>query len=301
MVIPSFMDYNRNRMKMPPSEKYAIINADDLGFSAGITEGILRAHREGIVTSSTLTANMPAAAAAVARLGEVPLLGVGVHLNVSQGPPLSQAGRELAAPGEVLNFTAARVIMTAALRPWMISRMMKEFAAQIEWALDHGLRPTHLDSHRHAHAFPPIFEGVQKLAKHYNVPFVRWHREVLPGSGWPPTPRKQRRISRILNVFGRVNGLFGGGVRGTRGTWGVRHTGLVSREFLIKVAASLPPGVTEIMTHPGLVDDLDGSATRLLQCRLDELAALCDPLVREEFEKNRVKRIHYGTLRDLCK
>jgi predicted glycoside hydrolase/deacetylase ChbG (UPF0249 family) len=69
----------------------------------------------------------------------------------------------------------------------------------------------------------------------------------------------------------------------------------------MKVAASLPSGVTEIMTHPGLVDDLDVSATRLLQCRLDELAALCDPLVREEFEKNRVRRIHYGNLRDLCK
>jgi predicted glycoside hydrolase/deacetylase ChbG (UPF0249 family) len=180
---------------------------------------------------------------------------------------------------------------------------MREFAAQIEWALDHGLRPTHLDSHRHAHAFPPIFEGVQKLAKHYNVPFVRWHREVLPGSDWPPTPKKQRRISRILNLFGRLNGLGLGrcAVRGTRGTWGVRHTGLVSREFLIKVAANLPPGVTEIMTHPGLVDDLDVSATRLLQCRLDELAALCDPLVREEFEKNRVRRIHYGNLCDLCK
>jgi len=181
----------------------------------------------------------PLAGDAVLRFRQ-PLLGVGVHLNVSQGPPLSQAGRELAAPGEVLNFTAARVIMTAALRPWMISRMMREFAAQIEWALDHGLRPTHLDSHRHAHAFPPIFEGVQKLAKHYNVPFVRWHREVLPGSDWPPTSKKQRRISRILNLFGRLNGLGRCEVRGTRGTWGVRHTGLVSREFLIKVAANLP-------------------------------------------------------------
>ena len=77
-------------------ERYVIVNADDFGLSAGVTEGILRAHREGIVTSTTILANMPAAEEAVRRLAEAPGLGVGVHLNVSQGPVLSAQGEALA-------------------------------------------------------------------------------------------------------------------------------------------------------------------------------------------------------------
>ncbi len=289
-------DYNRPRMEKSSGQKYAIINADDFGFSEGITEGILRAHREGIVTSTTLAANMPAAAAAVARLTEAPRLGVGVHLNVSQGPPLSPEGRELAGPTGVMNFTAMQVILKAALRPWLVAKMLKEFAAQIEWALDHGIRPTHLDSHRHVHAFKPVNEGVLALARHYNVPFVRRHREVLPGGGWPKPPAKQRRISRILNWLGRLAGPDG---RATLGTWGVRHTGMIGRELLVLMAQRLPAGVTEIMTHPGLAAGLDASATRLLKVREDELAALCDLAVREAFDANKVKRIHYGNLSEL--
>ena len=75
------------------SRKRLIVNADDFGFSPGVTEGILRAHRQGIVTSTTIAANMPAAAAAAGRLAEARDLGVGVHLNVCQGPALSAEGR----------------------------------------------------------------------------------------------------------------------------------------------------------------------------------------------------------------
>lgn len=283
------------------TEKYAILNADDFGFAEGVTEGILRAHREGVLTSTTLVANMSAAAAAVTRLAEAPGLGVGVHLNVSQGPPLSREGRSLAGSDGNMNATAQQVILCATLRPWTIKHVLAEFAAQIEWTIEHGIRPTHLDSHRHAHALPMLFKGVRKLAKHYNIPFVRWHREALPGRGWPSAPGKQRRIAAVLNVFGRVNAFLGSDVRGTLGTWGVRHTGAISRELLTLMAERLPEGVTEIMTHPGLPAGLDASATRLLQSRQEELAALCDPLVRETFEKNKVTRIHYGNLRDLCR
>ena len=84
------------RMETRPATKRAIVNADDLGFSDGVTAGILKAHREGIVTSASIVANMPSSEAAAGVLAEVPELGVGLHLNVSQGRPLSKAGRALA-------------------------------------------------------------------------------------------------------------------------------------------------------------------------------------------------------------
>ena len=95
-----------------------IVNADDLGWSAGVNEGILRAHRDGIVTSATLAANMPAAAAAVERLGEHRELGVGVHLNVCQGPALSARGRAVLTGGAgEMSATGTQIIRRCLLRP----------------------------------------------------------------------------------------------------------------------------------------------------------------------------------------
>ncbi len=276
-------------------QKRVIINADDFGFTAGITEGILRAHREGVVTSTTVAANMPAAAEAVRRLAEAPSLGVGVHLNVSQGPPLSKAGQRLAGPDGLMRRTAMGVIVDCVRRPWILRAIEAEFEAQIQWVLDHGIRPTHLDSHRHAHAFGPIFARVARLARRYHVRFVRWHREAL-GPGWPAAPAKQTRNRRVLDAMGWFNNLLGRDLRGTGGTWGIAHTGYLDAAWLKRAAERLPVGVTEIMTHPGLVDDLPADMTRLLDSRKTELAALCDPAVKEAFAKHDIELTHYGRL-----
>lgn len=290
-------DYNLSPVNSSSKRKYVIVNADDYGFSAGVTEGILRAHREGLVTSTTVAANMPAAEAAVGRLAEAPGLGVGVHLNVSQGPPLSKEGRAmLAGEDGQMNRTAAGVILTAICCPWKIIAMRAEFEAQIRWVLDHGIVPTHLDSHRHAHAYPDIFECVTGLARQYNIRFVRWHGEELGAGPWPPAPAKGRRISWLLNAFGRYNEQTGGEFRGTRGTWGVAHTGRIDVEWFLCAARNLPPGVTEIMCHPAAADDLPPGMTRLRESRLVELASLCDGAVKEAFEKNEIELTHYGKL-----
>ena len=277
--------------------KRVIVNADDFGFSPGVTDGILRAHAEGIVTSTTIAANMPAAADAVARLGEAPGLGVGVHLNVSQGPVLSDRARRLAGPDGQMNRTAVGVILACLTRPGMLDAVEAEFDAQIRWVVDRGIRPTHLDSHRHTHGFPSIFARVVKLARRYDIPFVRWCRESLPGGGWPEAPKEQRRNRRILSCLARVNAWIASDLRAARGTWGTAHTGQIDAAWLAMVAQRLPAGLTELMVHPGAGDDLDAGQTRLLESRRVELRALCDPAVKEAFEKNAIELTHYGKLR----
>jgi len=283
-------------MRGTPKLRRAIINADDLGFSAAVTEGILRAHREGIVTSTTIAANMPAAADAVRHLAALPGLGVGVHLNVSQGPLLSRQAEALAGSDGVMRRSGAGVILACACRPWLLAAVEAEYDAQIRWVLDHGIRPTHLDSHRHAHAFPPIFARVARLARRYHIRFVRRHRESLPGRGWPAAPGKQRRLSRLLNVLGAACNRAAPDLLATGGTWGVAHTGGISEDWLLRAAQLLPAGTTEIMTHPGLADGLDAASTRLLESRRAELAALCSPAVREAFENSEIELTHYGRL-----
>ncbi len=276
--------------------KRVIINADDFGFSPGITDGILRAHREGIVTSTTIAANMPSAADAVKRLAEAPNLGVGVHLNVSQGPPLSKAGAALAGPDGIMNKTAIGVMLTVLRRPWLLRAIEAEFEAQILWLKGLGVTPTHLDSHRHIHGFTPIFARVARLARRYHIRFVRWHGERLPGAGWAKAPARQRRIGAALNIFAAANSVVAADLRGTHGTWGVAHTGGIDSAWLKQAARSVSEGVTEIMTHPGAGDDVAASASRLRESRKIELAALCDPAVREEFQRNGVELTHYGLL-----
>ena len=288
--------YNRLAMDSATKLKRLIVNADDFGFSPGITEGILRAHREGIVTSTTIAANMPSAGAAAAQLREYPELGVGVHLNVSQGPPLSERGRALAGPDGVMNRTAAGVILCCLRHPAMLVAMEAEFDAQIRWALDHGIRPTHLDSHRHAHAFGPIFARVAALARRYHIRFVRWHGETLSGGGWPRRPAKQQRIAWALNALAAANACFAPQLRATRGTWGVVHTGAIDAGWLIRAMRALRAGVTEIMTHPGLAEGLDPAQTRLRESRLAELAALCDPAVKKALRNYDIELTHYGRL-----
>ncbi len=276
--------------------KRVIINADDFGFSPGITEGILRAHREGVVTSTTIAANMPAAADAVKHLAEAPNLGVGVHLNVSQGPPLSKAGAALAGPDGIMKNTAIGVMLAVMRRPWLLRAIEAEFEAQILWLKELGVTPTHLDSHRHIHGFTPIFSRVARLARQYHIRFVRWYGERLPGAGWAKAPAKQRRTGMVLNVFTIANAVIASDLRGTRGTWGVAHTGGIDSAWLEQVARSVRTGVTEIMTHPGTGGDVAASVSRLRESRKIELAALCDPAVREEFQRNGVELTHYGLL-----
>lgn len=289
-------DYNAHAVKLASNQKYLIVNADDFGFSRGITEGIIQAHREGIVTSTTIVANMPFAAQAAGMLKDLPTIGVGVHLNVSQGKPLSPKAEALCGPTGVMSRSAMGTILAALARPALLEAIETEFDAQIRWALDHGIRPTHLDTHRHVHGYWPICRRLVKMARRYNIAFIRRHRERLPGAGWPAFAPRQKCVSWMLNMLGSVNNALYADMQPTGGTWGLSHTGRIDVAFLTRAAAAAPVGLTEIMTHPGMAGDEDSSLTRLGQSRQVELASLCDERVKEALKLNNVRLVHYGQL-----
>ena len=275
-----------------------IVNADDLGWSEGVNAGIFQAHRDGIVTSATLAANMPAAEAALAGARSTPALGIGLHLNACQGPCLSaEAARVLAGPEGIMDLKGSQLIRRCLLRPRRtLAAVAAEFDAQIRWCLARDHRPTHVDSHRHVHAWPAIFRIVAGLCRRYDIPFVRRHREVLTGEGWPPAPRGQRRISMVLNLLGRRCERIAPELLVTSGTLGVAHTGRMDVAFLLRAVESLQPGVAEIMVHPGFDRDLNSRQTRLLASRAAEAAALCDPAVVRAIRRRGIELTHYGRL-----
>lgn len=225
--------------------KRLIINADDFGFTCDVNAGILQAHREGVVTSTTLMANGDAFEDAVRLARQTPTLDVGCHLVLVQGHSVLH-GRPL--PETPIQLILHKIDAYAELR------------AQIQKILAAGIRPTHLDSHKHTHLLPGVFRAVVRLAQEFSIPYVR--RPL-------PSVQYYRRIAQAS------------GVRMTDHLLGFRLTGTLTEDTLAAAIERLPEGETEFLCHPGLLGpELAQASTRLKESRVRELEALTSPRIR---------------------
>src|SRR5262249_35706710 len=142
--------------------KRLIVNADDFGLTSGVNRAVIRAHENGIVTSTTVMVNMPPFEEAAVMAGQYPSLGVGLHFNITQGEPVAQPKTIRS----LLQTTDSFIGTSSALaRRWLAGRLKKdeiiiELRAQIEKALSEGLTLTHIDSHKHSHALPLVFDAI---------------------------------------------------------------------------------------------------------------------------------------------
>ncbi len=248
--------------------KLLIVNADDFGLTPGVSRGILEAHREGMVTSTTILVTRSVPAEVLAEL-KATQLGVGLHLNLTLGTPLSPPPAVpslVDAEGKFLRDarqSAARAKSEEAER---------ELRAQVATFLGLlGRAPTHLDSHHHVGRYSPIREIVWELARELGVP-VRSQDEGV------------RRAARAAGL--RTPDHFFG-ESGPEPYW--------SAERLLAHLAALPEGVSEFMTHPGYYD-ADLAYSRYGRQREVELQGLIDPAVRRAVEASRVRLCHFGDL-----
>src|SRR5215475_2134629 len=159
--------------------KRLIVHADDFGLTSGVNRAIIEGHTRGAITSATLMANMPGFDAAVRLAKDHPSLGVGLHINITQGLPVAGASRV----GSLLNDrgelwgTSGAVFKRLLAGRLKIEEVVVELRAQIEKALNAGLRLTHVDSHKHTHALPQICEAIIATIKDYGINTVRAPRE----------------------------------------------------------------------------------------------------------------------------
>ena len=274
--------------------KLLIVNADDLGWSEAVTSGILKAHREGIVTSTTLLTNLPGAEEALSRARrETPDLALGVHLNLMEGRPLAPRD-EVAA---ILDSTGCFVPSPTALywKVWCSEAArraaLRELEAQLGWARAHGLEPSHVDSHKHVHLMPPLLPRVVEMVRRYGIPAVRTTVEFRPAGlsrflpeGWGVSSRMRQVLLRTVAVrWGRRarREVQEAGLATTDWFFGIRATGAISAPLLEHMLRTAPEGTGELMVHPGLAKETGDRPTRLSESRPRELEALCDPRVRQ--------------------
>jgi len=259
-----------------------VVNADDLGLTVGVNNGIFDAHDHGVLTSASVFANARATADAIARALRRPSLGVGCHLTLVDGRPTLPSARVPSLIEDDGRFRQSwkPFIVSCLLGRISLLEVEQELTAQIDRIRSAGLTLTHLDAHKHVHAYPPIFAIVTHLAERFRIPVVRVPFERWSNVYGDTTQKRTARRQALMNAamlpwaWSDYRSAARAGVR-TPHFIGRTHTGVLSAEALAAMVRALPPGVSELMVHPGYVDEaLAQLNTRLLDARADEVDLL---------------------------
>lgn len=286
--------------------KQVILNADDFGLTRGVNEGIIRAHREGILTSATLMANGPAFDDAIERAKANPKLGIGCHLVLSGG--LAVAPREmipsLAGPDGALPESLAALVVRVTSGRLEPGDMETELRAQIEKIRAAGVEPSHVDTHKHTHTHPRIMNVVGRVARAYGISRIRNPVEDLRDS-WRMT--RSDGLARLLDLaaacavcsvgfqFRALSRRYG--LLSPDHFLGLAATGRLNAAALARLMGALPEGRTEIMLHPGIWDpELEKVGSRLQRQRETEMEALLAPEVGRVVKERNIRLITYHEL-----
>lgn len=250
-----------------------IVNADDFGYTAGVTRGIVRAHREGIVTATTLMTNAPDSEGAARAARAVPALDAGVHLVFTYGRPLAPVDRVRSLVTADGRFP--RLAEVLATRRAEAGEVLVEARAQYVRARELlGREPTHLDTHHWVHDVPGIEEGVGALARETGAalrPHDAAQRDRLRAKG-------VRTVDRFVRDF--------------------QHPGAIGVAQLVSVLERLAPerGIVELMCHPGEPDAALLGGSSYAAERGVELATLTDPAVRVTLDRLGIELTSYAAV-----
>lgn len=271
-----------------------VVNADDFGLSTGVNRGILEAQAGGVVSSVSVLVNAPGWTDAARRLRDVGSgLGVGLHLNLTAGAPVSGGG-SLVDPRTGRFYPLRALLVRAATARIDPADVAIECAAQLAWLRDAGVAVTHVDSHRHVHVLPGFWAAVVDTARQERIPVVRVPLEPLAinWANWRASLKKAAlrlawgMASRGAPPLRCADRFVGISLQGS----GAFHARLLA------ILDRLGPGTTELMVHPGYANgDLAGWDDYTAP-RARELAALTRPEVRERFRRGDFRLIHFGAL-----
>jgi predicted glycoside hydrolase/deacetylase ChbG (UPF0249 family) len=233
-----------------------IVNADDFGYSESISAGIVRAHRDGIVTATTLMTNAPHTKGAAKLARAIPTLDVGVHLVLSFDRPTGDVSRCRSLVDSDGRFFRPKELMS---RHIVREEALAEYRAQYEKARELlGREPTHVDTHHWVHDHPALEWAIGQLARETGAA-ARIHSDEQ-------RDRLRARGVRTPDHFVRE----------------FQHEGKVGVDSLLALLERIDEkgGVVELMCHPGEPDEALAKRSGYARERATELATLTDPRVR---------------------
>lgn len=267
-----------------------IVNADDFGRSASINQAVIRAHREGILTTASLMVNEPGCEEAVALARENPTLGVGLHLTLLCGhsalPPAELPG--LVNPnGEFSNNPAGsgfRYFFQRSLR----EQLRREVHAQFQKFRATRLPLDHVNGHLHLHLHPTVFrilmaDASQLGIKRLRLTFDPFRLNLRAASGHLAYRALHVAIFHPLSARARP-ALAQRGIRHTGAVFGLLQNARVDEVYVTRLLPQLPEGDSELYSHPSL-DEFK-----------NELDALISPGVKDQVKQLGIKLIRYQDL-----
>jgi predicted glycoside hydrolase/deacetylase ChbG (UPF0249 family) len=247
-----------------------IVNADDFGRSLGVDDGIVRAHREGIVTSTTFITNAPSTGHAASLARATPSLDVGVHLVLTYAKPLSDPARIPSLVRDDGSFWRPTELLARAIDR---TEALTEYGAQYTRARElTGREPTHVDTHHWVHDHPALSWAVCELARETGAA-ARTHT---------PAQRDEYRAKGV-----RTTDHF---------TREFQHPGHIEVADLLALLSRVEEGVTELMCHPGEPDPELVATSAYARERPIELATLTDARVRDALERERISLTTFAEL-----
>ncbi len=278
--------------------KRLIVNGDDLGLTRGVNRGIVECWRRGILTSTTLMANGPEFADALACLAEIGEdLSVGCHVLLVDGEPALPPAEvpSLLAPGTKRFYRSFQQLARRALGGQVRrEEVHAEASAQFRKMQASGIRISHFDAHKHVHILPSILEPLLQAAAECGVPALRNPFEPVFSMPIPGLLRLPVRYAEVLALrafrarFQATVAAYG--LRTTDGSLGLVATGRLNAGNLAAMLARMREGIWELVCHPGYNDaQLRQAGTRLLASRETEMQALTADSTRRALEHNGIE------------
>ncbi|MEQ1842276.1 MAG: ChbG/HpnK family deacetylase, partial [Verrucomicrobiales bacterium] len=223
-----------------------IVSADDLGLHEAINHGILEGHEQGIVTSASIVACGRAFTHACRLIEKRRKLDIGIHLTlVDERPLLGPDVLRTLAPKRVFPKSYRHLFLGLVKGRIDVREVELELDAQIQRVLRAGLVVSHLDSHQHSHFFPQLRSIVFRLAERYEIRGLRAGTRVVPSRTkfslfLAPLAKSVHRLARSR------------GLQTPDSLWLPSPSGRLSGLQLVKGIPNLPDGVSEIVVHPGV-------------------------------------------------
>jgi len=280
----------RSTARNPQSKCRLIVNADDFGRSGSINQAVIRAHREGVLTSASLMVNEPAAAEAVVLAKENPKLGVGLHLTLLLGHSALPAEK---IPGLVnVRQEFSNNPVGVGLRYFFNRRLREQLRAEIHAQFDRfratGLPLDHVNGHLHLHLHPVVFGILMEDAEQLGIRHLRFTRDCLGRSNRMTQGRWFYRVFHA-GIHAWLSGrarepLRRRGIKHAQITFGLLQDSHVDEDYVLKLLPELPPGDSELYSHPSL--------DKFKQ----EFDALVSPRVKEQIEELGIELIRYQDL-----
>lgn len=288
--MPEIFPNQESQIENQKSVRRLIVNADDFGLSHSVNEAVIRAHRDGILTTASLMVNEPGFDEAVKLAKENPKLGVGLHLTLLHGHSTLSPEKipGLVNPQKEFSNSPVGAGMKYFFKRGLREQLRSEIHAQFEKFRSTGLKMDHVNGHLHLHLHPVIFNILMEDPKTLGIRHLRFTRDCLA---------RARKIShgrffyKVLHaaIFEFLSSrarktLEAKKIRHAQITFGLLQDSRVDEDYILKLLPLLPDGDSELYSHPSL-DKFK-----------HEFDALVSPRIKELAQKQGIELIRYQDL-----